>query len=35
VAVDDTERVTGFVEKPPQPPSMPGQSNMSLASMGV
>ena len=34
VAVDDTERVTGFSEKPQDPPSMPGQPHMALASMG-
>ncbi|HVG85446.1 MAG TPA: glucose-1-phosphate adenylyltransferase [Vicinamibacterales bacterium] len=35
VAVDDTERVTGFSEKPQDPPSMPGQPHMALASMGI
>jgi glucose-1-phosphate adenylyltransferase len=35
VAVDDTERVTGFSEKPEDPPSMPGQPHLALASMGI
>ena len=35
VAVDDTDRVTGFLEKPQAPPAMPGQPNMTLASMGI
>jgi len=35
VAVDDTDRVTGFAEKPVQPPAMPGQPHMALASMGI
>ena len=35
VAVDDTDRVTGFLEKPRHPPGMPGQPNMALASMGI
>jgi len=35
VAIDDTERVTGFAEKPAQPPAMPGQPHMALASMGI
>ena len=35
VAVDDTERVTGFLEKPQDPPAMPGQPHMTLASMGI
>ncbi|MGE0461519.1 MAG: glucose-1-phosphate adenylyltransferase [Vicinamibacterales bacterium] len=35
VAVDDTDRVTGFAEKPAQPPAMPGQPHMALASMGI
>ncbi len=35
VAVDDTERVTGFSEKPQDPPSMPGQPHLALASMGI
>ena len=35
VAVDESDRVTGFLEKPKRPPGMPGQPNMALASMGV
>jgi glucose-1-phosphate adenylyltransferase len=35
VAVDEADRVTGFLEKPQNPPGMPGQPNMALASMGI
>ena len=35
VAVDETDRVTGFLEKPKQPPSMPGRADLALASMGI
>ena len=35
VAVDETERVTGFLEKPKDPPPIPGQTAMALASMGI
>jgi glucose-1-phosphate adenylyltransferase len=35
VAIDEAERVTGFLEKPKDPPPMPGQSHMTLASMGI
>jgi glucose-1-phosphate adenylyltransferase len=35
VAVDHTERVTGFLEKPQDPPAMPGQPNLTFASMGI
>jgi glucose-1-phosphate adenylyltransferase len=35
VAVDETDRVTGFLEKPRNPPGMPGQPNLALASMGI
>jgi glucose-1-phosphate adenylyltransferase len=35
VAVDDAERVTGFLEKPKNPPAMAGQSHLALASMGI
>ena len=35
VAVDDTERVTGFLEKPKNPPAMPGQPGLAMASMGI
>ncbi len=35
VAVDEHDRVTGFLEKPDNPPSMPGQPGLALASMGI
>ena len=35
MAVDAAGRVTDFVEKPADPPAMPGNPEMSLASMGV
>src|SRR5271165_7065730 len=35
MSVDDTDRITSFVEKPADPPGMPGNPDMSLASMGV
>ncbi len=35
VAVDQAERVTGFLEKPVDPPAMPGQPHLTLASMGI
>jgi glucose-1-phosphate adenylyltransferase len=35
MAVDATGRITDFVEKPADPPAMPGNPDMSLASMGV
>ena len=35
VAVDEQDRVTEFLEKPFNPPSMPGQPGMALASMGI
>jgi glucose-1-phosphate adenylyltransferase len=35
VAIDENERVIGFAEKPAQPPAMPGQSELALASMGI
>ena len=35
MAVDATGRVTDFVEKPADPPAMPDNPDMSLASMGV
>ena len=35
VAVDESERVTGFAEKPANPPSMTGRPDMALASMGI
>jgi glucose-1-phosphate adenylyltransferase len=35
IAVDETERVTGFQEKPARPTPIPGSSDFALASMGV
>ncbi|MGE3512614.1 MAG: glucose-1-phosphate adenylyltransferase [Vicinamibacterales bacterium] len=35
VAIDETERVTGFQEKPAKPASIPGTPDLALASMGV
>ena len=35
LGVDDQWRVRSFVEKPADPPPMPGRSDVSLASMGV
>lgn len=35
MAVDDKDLVTEFVEKPAEPPSIPGKPERSLASMGV
>jgi glucose-1-phosphate adenylyltransferase len=35
VAVDERDRVTGFLEKPKDPPSMPGQPHLAMASMGI
>ncbi len=35
IAVDASNRIVDFVEKPPQPPSMPGHPDQSLASMGI
>lgn len=35
VAVDESDRVTGFQEKPAQPPAMPGFPHLALASMGI
>jgi len=33
--VDDSGRIVDFVEKPADPPSLPGQPDVSLASMGI
>jgi glucose-1-phosphate adenylyltransferase len=33
--VDDTDRIVDFIEKPKDPPGMPGNPDMSLASMGI
>ncbi len=35
LSVDEHDRVTGFVEKPKDPPTIPGSSEFSLASMGI
>lgn len=35
MAVSDDRKVTAFVEKPADPPPMPGNDEMSLASMGI
>jgi glucose-1-phosphate adenylyltransferase len=34
IAADDDGRVTGFIEKPPNPPPMPGRPDYAFASMG-
>ena len=33
--VDDTDRITDFVEKPADPPAVPGNPEIALASMGI
>jgi glucose-1-phosphate adenylyltransferase len=35
MAVDERHNITAFIEKPADPPVMPGRSDMSLASMGI
>lgn len=35
MAVDDTDRILEFVEKPADPPAMPNDDTQSLASMGI
>jgi len=35
VAVDEEDRVIGFEEKPTRPPTIPGSSEVALASMGI
>ena len=35
MAVDENRRITDFIEKPPQPPSIPGKPGRTLASMGI
>ena len=35
LGVDPADRVTGFVEKPKDPPPIPGSSDIALASMGI
>jgi glucose-1-phosphate adenylyltransferase len=33
--VDDQDRIVGFVEKPADPPAIPGRPDLALASMGI
>jgi len=33
--IDDQNRIIGFIEKPEDPPTIPGRSNVCLASMGI
>jgi hypothetical protein len=35
MAIDDKRRITDFVEKPADPPAMPGKPDRALASMGI
>ena len=35
MAVDDSSMITDFLEKPADPPAMPGRPDMALASMGI
>ena len=35
MATDETGRITAFVEKPADPPAMPGDPDVALASMGI
>ena len=35
MAIDDKRRIVDFVEKPAEPPTLPGQPDRSLASMGI
>jgi glucose-1-phosphate adenylyltransferase len=35
MAVDGNDRITAFVEKPKDPPGIPGNPDMALASMGI
>jgi glucose-1-phosphate adenylyltransferase len=35
MAVDETDRIVSFLEKPKNPPGMPGNPDMALASMGI
>jgi glucose-1-phosphate adenylyltransferase len=35
MAVDESMRITNFLEKPRSPPSMPGKPDVALASMGI
>lgn len=35
MAIDENRQINSFVEKPANPPTMPGNDNVSLASMGI
>ena len=35
MAIDERRKILEFVEKPPEPPAMPGKPDRSLASMGI
>jgi glucose-1-phosphate adenylyltransferase len=35
MAIDESNRITSFLEKPADPPPMPGKPDISLASMGI
>jgi glucose-1-phosphate adenylyltransferase len=35
MAIDENRRIVDFVEKPPEPPCMPGKPGRALASMGI
>src|SRR3712207_3250573 len=35
MAVDETDRIVSFLEKPADPPGIPGNPDMALASMGI
>ena len=35
MAIDETRRITSFLEKPADPPAMPGRPDTALASMGI
>jgi len=35
MAIDEERRITAFLEKPADPPAMPGQPDVALASMGI
>lgn len=35
MAIDESRRITDFVEKPPEPPTLPGKPTRCLASMGI
>ena len=35
MAVDESDRITSFLEKPADPPGIPGDPDMALASMGI